>query len=251
MSRSCSHQYPKVGTDQRKLVFYRHQLKLDSSKDLHSQLSVLNPLHPPSLHTAHLPRILPPPPPRVHRPISPLPQSRLSLLAAILPTSQLSLQPPVILSCTITNSSCTQSTRNNVTSVKTRDTNHSIMDRVTKVMIHLTLVVKYTSSSLPFPPHLPSLTFPECNLQCWQKFGKAYTSILKHSCAPTAPSNYQRPLRLLETPGQNPQYPQQQGRPPPVFTTQRPHIDVLGNTLVVRPGDPRIGKLYLFFRILK
>ena len=105
---------------------------------------------------------------------------------------------------------------------------------------------------LPSLPSSPSLTNqPRSNIQCWQKFGKAYTSILKHSCAPTAPSNYQRPLRLLETPGQNPQYPQQQGRPPPVFTTQRPHIDVLGNTLVVRPGDPRIGKLYLFFRILK
>ncbi|GAA5829029.1 hypothetical protein JCM5353_000874 [Sporobolomyces roseus] len=74
--------------------------------------------------------------------------------------------------------------------------------------------------------------------KCWQKFGKAYTSILKHSHQPTAPSNYQRPLRRLETPGQNQQY---GARAPPVFTTQRPHIDVLGNTLVVRPGDPRIG----------
>lgn len=86
--------------------------------------------------------------------------------------------------------------------------------------------------------------------KCWSKFGKAFTSVLQHSLGTNqsvAPSNYQRPLRLLETPGQNPVHygglsTSNQQQRPVVFTTQRPHIDVLGNTLVVRPGDPRIGE---------
>ncbi|GAA5907818.1 Hua1p [Sporobolomyces salmoneus] len=73
--------------------------------------------------------------------------------------------------------------------------------------------------------------------KCWQKYGKPYTSILKHSTRPIAPANYQRPLRLLSTPGQG----GTTMRPPIMFTNQRPHLDVLRNSLVVRPGDPRIG----------
>ncbi|GAA5980253.1 hypothetical protein JCM5350_000887 [Sporobolomyces pararoseus] len=76
--------------------------------------------------------------------------------------------------------------------------------------------------------------------KCWSKFGKPFNSVLRISTKPTPPSHYQRPLRLFSTPAA-----EGQRRPPPppqvVFTNQRPHLNVLGNSLVVRPGDPRIG----------
>ncbi|GAA5878448.1 hypothetical protein JCM16303_002086 [Sporobolomyces ruberrimus] len=83
--------------------------------------------------------------------------------------------------------------------------------------------------------------------KCWQKFGKPYNSILRHShsTSPQPPPNYQKPLRLVSSPSSQsyPPPPPGQGGPrgPIIFTNQRPHVNVLGNSLVVRPGDPRIG----------
>ncbi|GAA6022263.1 hypothetical protein JCM11491_001686 [Sporobolomyces phaffii] len=84
--------------------------------------------------------------------------------------------------------------------------------------------------------------------KCWKNFGKPYTAVLRHSHHPAAPPNYQKPLRLFATPASGPgpvapHFAAAAGapRPPVIFTNQRPHVNVLGNSLVVRPGDPRIG----------
>ncbi|GAA6060516.1 hypothetical protein JCM10212_005597 [Sporobolomyces blumeae] len=90
--------------------------------------------------------------------------------------------------------------------------------------------------------------------KCWKNFGKPYNSILRHSITPSSPPppNYQRPLRLYETPSSNP-------RPNVVhvpggggwgFGGGGWGAGAYGGTgggggtaspLVVRPGDPRIG----------
>ncbi|GAA5868833.1 hypothetical protein JCM1840_005137 [Sporobolomyces johnsonii] len=74
--------------------------------------------------------------------------------------------------------------------------------------------------------------------KCWQKYGKPYAAALRISCenSPSAPPNYQRPLRLLETPQTRPAAP-----PVSMFTGRRPHVIPNPNAIVVRPGDPRIG----------
>ncbi|GAA5960731.1 hypothetical protein JCM3765_007308 [Sporobolomyces pararoseus] len=79
--------------------------------------------------------------------------------------------------------------------------------------------------------------------KCWSKFGKPFNSALRISTKPIPPDNYQKPLRLFSTPPQ--QTPSgsssSSSRPQVIFTNQRPHLNVLQNSLVVRPGDPRIG----------
>ncbi|BGP70395.1 hypothetical protein NBRC10513v2_003754 [Rhodotorula toruloides] len=74
--------------------------------------------------------------------------------------------------------------------------------------------------------------------KCWAKYGKPYSTALRISLEnPTAPvpPNYQRPLRLISTPQTRPVAPNVIG------TTSRPHMQLNPNTIVVRPGDPRIG----------
>lgn len=50
------------------------------------------------------------------------------------------------------------------------------------------------------------------------------------------PPNYQRPLRLLQTPATRPVAPNVIG-----VTSRTPYVPRNPNTIVVRPGDPRIG----------
>ncbi|TNY22674.1 hypothetical protein DMC30DRAFT_445004 [Rhodotorula diobovata] len=72
--------------------------------------------------------------------------------------------------------------------------------------------------------------------KCWQKYGRPYTSALRVSLQnPTSPvpPNYQRPLRLVQTPQTRP-------APPQVVMAGR-YMPVQPGALVVRPGDPRMG----------
>ncbi|GAA5981981.1 hypothetical protein JCM10908_004691 [Rhodotorula pacifica] len=74
---------------------------------------------------------------------------------------------------------------------------------------------------------------------CWKKYGKPYTSAMRIALEnPTSPPppNYQRPLRLSQTPSSRP-------TPPNVIgtTSRMPWVPLNPNTIVVRPGDPRIG----------
>ncbi|GJN89223.1 hypothetical protein Rhopal_002202-T1 [Rhodotorula paludigena] len=95
----------------------------------------------------------------------------------------------------------------------------------------------------PFDPYTGCVDKPSWAF-CWQKHGKPYTSALRHSLSPSSPPppNYQRPLRLLQTPQTRPPPPQVVvgsgygfgGGPPPAMMRG-------AGTLVVRPGDPRMG----------
>lgn len=74
---------------------------------------------------------------------------------------------------------------------------------------------------------------------CWKKYGRPYTSAMRIALEnPTSPvpPNYQRPLRLLQTPADRPVAPNVIGT-----TSGMPYISRNPNTIVVRPGDPRIG----------
>ncbi|GAA5965132.1 hypothetical protein JCM8115_006674 [Rhodotorula mucilaginosa] len=75
---------------------------------------------------------------------------------------------------------------------------------------------------------------------CWKKYGKPYTSAMRISLEnpsnPPPPPNYQRPLRLLQTPATRPVAPNVIG-----VTSRTPYVPRNPNTIVVRPGDPRIG----------
>ncbi|GAA5861841.1 hypothetical protein JCM3774_001321 [Rhodotorula dairenensis] len=74
---------------------------------------------------------------------------------------------------------------------------------------------------------------------CWKKYGKPYTSAMRIALEnPTSPPppNYQRPLRLLQTPATRPVAPNVIGT-----TSRGPYVPLNPNTIVVRPGDPRIG----------
>ncbi|GAA6042298.1 hypothetical protein JCM8097_000625 [Rhodosporidiobolus ruineniae] len=77
--------------------------------------------------------------------------------------------------------------------------------------------------------------------KCWAKHGRPFSGPLALSCrdlpASEVPANYQRPLRLLQTPQTAP-------RPPQVTVTHGSgygHMPLNPNAIVVRPGDPRMG----------
>lgn len=75
---------------------------------------------------------------------------------------------------------------------------------------------------------------------CWKKYGRPYTAAMRIGLEnPTSPvpPNYQRPLRLLQTPADRPTAPNVIGT-----TSGIPYVPLDTNTIVVRPGDPRIGK---------
>ncbi|GAA6019097.1 hypothetical protein JCM8202_000677 [Rhodotorula sphaerocarpa] len=74
---------------------------------------------------------------------------------------------------------------------------------------------------------------------CWKKYGRPYTAAMRIGLEnPTSPvpPNYQRPLRLLQTPADRPTAPNVIGT-----TSGIPYVPLDTNTIVVRPGDPRIG----------
>ncbi|GAA5984333.1 hypothetical protein JCM11641_006185 [Rhodosporidiobolus odoratus] len=78
--------------------------------------------------------------------------------------------------------------------------------------------------------------------KCWQKHSRPFTPALSLSLRDTphsaVASNYQRPLRLLQTPSTA-------TRPTVTFTGSRGfHMPTQPGAIVVRPGDPRMGKSF-------
>ncbi|GAA6002501.1 hypothetical protein JCM10207_001152 [Rhodosporidiobolus poonsookiae] len=75
--------------------------------------------------------------------------------------------------------------------------------------------------------------------KCWQKHSRPFSGPLVTSCLSsthsTIPANYQRPLRLLQTPATAPPRPQVTMTRGPMVVPTNP------NAIVVRPGDPRMG----------
>ncbi|GAA5910985.1 hypothetical protein JCM6882_006738 [Rhodosporidiobolus microsporus] len=75
--------------------------------------------------------------------------------------------------------------------------------------------------------------------QCWKKHSRPFSGPLATSCSgsthQTIPSNYQRPLRLLQTPATAPP------RPNVTVTSGAMYMPRQPGSLVVRPGDPRMG----------
>ncbi|GAA5842469.1 hypothetical protein JCM11251_007322 [Rhodosporidiobolus azoricus] len=73
--------------------------------------------------------------------------------------------------------------------------------------------------------------------QCWKKHSRPFSPPLSTSCSgsthQTIPPNYQRPLRLLQTPATAP--------PPPRVTVTNGYLPRGPGSIVVRPGDPRMG----------
>ncbi|GAA5857434.1 hypothetical protein JCM8547_009271 [Rhodosporidiobolus lusitaniae] len=73
--------------------------------------------------------------------------------------------------------------------------------------------------------------------KCWQKHGRPFSGALALSCSSLSlsevPANYQKPLRLLQTPAPRPQV---------TFATGgMGRMPLQPGAIVVRPGDPRMG----------
>ncbi|BGP16038.1 hypothetical protein JCM10213v2_004032 [Rhodosporidiobolus nylandii] len=73
--------------------------------------------------------------------------------------------------------------------------------------------------------------------KCWQKHSRPFSGPLALACRDatrdTIPANYQRPLRLLQTPATAP--------PRPQVTVTNGWAPRPPGAVVVRPGDPRMG----------